>query len=159
MKQQINNQQTSEKITQLLEYAKSLIGTPYKYGAWSNPETPATEGFDCSFFIQTVFKKINVELPRSSILQAATQGREIENLILAKPGDLIFFEGDRGHYRHDLFPGRRIYVGHVAIYLGNDEIIHATNNSIASGVVIQKLSDLQTAHPEAYKITLIKRYI
>lgn len=149
----------NEKISKILEISRSLIGTPYKYGAYSNPDLPPIEGFDCSSFTQYVFQKIGIELPRSSILQAVANGKEIENLNLAEPGDLIFFEGNRGHYRHDLFPDRKMYIGHLGIYLGNDEIIHATNNSAASGVVIQKISELQQKYPDAYKIVLIKRFI
>lgn len=149
----------SEKISKILETAKSLLETPYKYGAYSNPEILPSEGFDCSSFTQYVFKQADIKLPRSSILQAAAPGQEIENLELSKPGDLIFFEGNRGHYRHDLFPNRKLYIGHLGIYLGNNEIIHATSNSVATGVVVQKLSDLQKEFPEAYKIVLIKRFI
>ncbi len=148
-----------KKISKLIETAKSLLGTPYLYGAYSNPEIAPTEGVDCSSFIQYVFKQSGIKIPRSSILQAAHPGEEISSIGNAQIGDLIFFEGTIGHYRHDLFPGRKIYVGHLGIYLGNDELIHATNNSAASGVVIQNLPDLQAAHPEAYKISLIKRFI
>jgi len=149
----------NEKISQLIETAKNLIGTPYKYGAYLDSDLPTMEGFDCSSFIKYVFGKIGVELPRSSVLQAAANGQEIENISRVQTGDLVFFEGDRGHYRHDLFPGRKVYVGHVGIYLGNDEIIHATNNSIVSGVVIQKISELQKSYPEAYQIVIIKRFV
>jgi len=148
-----------EKISKLIETAKSLTGTPYKRGAYSDPKISPSEGVDCSSFIQYVFNQVGVELPRSSILQAAANGQEIENISQIQISDLIFFEGTIGHYQHDLFPGRKIYVGHVGIYLGNDEIIHATNNSLASGVVIQKISDLQKEFPEAYRIVLIKRFI
>ncbi|MEK7149560.1 MAG: C40 family peptidase [Patescibacteria group bacterium] len=147
-----------EKISKLIEIAKGLIGTPYKYGAYLEQNNGAL-AFDCSSFVQHVFKQIEIELPRSSVLQAVAPGQEIKNLELAKPADLIFFEGNRGHYRHDLFPNRKIYIGHLGIYLGNDEIIHATNNSSASGVVIQKISELQKEFPEAYKIVMIKRFI
>lgn len=149
----------NEKISQLIETAKNLIGTPYKYGVYLNPDSSPTEGFDCSSFIQYVFGKIGVELPRSSILQAAENGQRIENIGQAQIGDLVFFEGTRGHYRHDLFPGEKIYIGHLGIYLGNDEIIHATNNSIVSGVVIQKISELQKLYPEAYQIVMVKRFV
>lgn len=152
----MNNQ---EKISKLIETAKGLIGTPYKYGAYLEQKNGDESAFDCSSFIQHVFKQVEVELPRSSILQAAATGKEIKNLELAEVGDLIFFEGNRGHYRHDLFPNRKIYIGHLGIYIGNNEIIHATNNNNASGVVLQKISELQNFHPETYKIVLIKRFI
>ncbi len=149
----------NEKISKLIETAKSLLGTPYKYGAYSNPEITPKEGVDCSSFIQYVFKQSGIELPRSSILQAAFPGEEISDINNAQLGDLIFFESDMGHYNHGLFPGRKIYVGHLGIYLGNDEIIHASNNEKAHAVVIQKISELQNLHPEFYKVTLIKRFM
>lgn len=148
-----------EKISKLIEIARSLIGTSYKRGAYSDPKILPSEGVDCSSFAQYVFSQVDIELPRSSILQAAANGQEIENIEQVEIGDVIFFEGTIGHYRHDLFPDRKIYVGHLGIYLGNDEIIHATNNLLASGVVIQKLSELKKEFPEAYKISIIKRFI
>ena len=150
--------ENQEKTNELLGIARSLIGKPYKYGAYlETGDDP--ESFDCSSFSQYVFRQIGVDLPRSSILQATAPGEEIPDLEQAKQGDVIFFEGNRGHYRHDLFKGRKIYVGHLGIYLGNNEIIHATNNSVANGVVIQKIPDLQKEFPEAYKIVIIKRFI
>ncbi len=124
-----------DRADNLIKLAGSLIGSPYKYGAYL--ENPAEEPreFDCSSFVQFVFKKIGVDLPRSTILQAAASGEEIKNIKDALPGDLIFFEGERGHYRHDLFPDRKIYIGHVGIYSGNGKIIHATDKKDYSGVV------------------------
>jgi len=68
---------------------------------------------------------------------------------------VLFFEGVIGHYRHELFPDRKVYVGHVAIYLSDDLIIHAKSD--LGGVVIQKLSELQK--DKHYKTVLVKRYI
>jgi len=80
-------------ISSLLTEAKKLIGIPYKYGA--KPEE-APKFFDCSSLTQYLYKKIGVEIPRSSILQAR-MGKEIfypqEKL---EAGDLIFFRGSQG---------------------------------------------------------------
>lgn len=140
-----------EKTGRLIELTRSLIGSPYKYGAYLENPTEEPKEFDCSSFIQFVFRKIGVELPRSTILQAAATGQEIKTIEKALPGDLFFFEGERGHYRHDLFPDRKIYIGHVGIFSGNGKMIHAANRKDYSGVVETDLK------PE--DVVLIKRII
>lgn len=147
-----------EKIKKLIETAKSLIGRPYEYGAYLNPDADKRISFDCSSFIKFIFGKVGVELPRSTILQAAAPGIEVpgksDDAIM--PGDVIFFEGNIGHYRHDLFPGRKIFVGHAGIFIGDNRIIHATNNPSVSGVVEQSLGELPVP---PYNIVLIKRFL
>lgn len=150
------------KIKKMLEIAESQIGKSYKYGAYletenNNDETP--ENFDCSSFIQYVFGKIEIELGRSSILQATANGEEIDGIEKAEPGDLIFFEGIRGHYHHGLFQGKKLYIGHVAVYSGNGKVIHATDNDLFSkipGVVESPLSRLIDA---SYNVVLLKRLL
>lgn len=146
-----------EKIVKLIAAAETLIGTPYEYGAYaksSSKKKPA--GVDCSSFIQYVFAQIGVDLPRSSILQA-TKGREIKNTRDLQTGDIIFFEGTNGHYAHKLFPRlkRRIYIGHVVLYIGDGTIIHARESLGRVGT--QKLSEL--TRKKFYNIALIKRVI
>ncbi len=122
----------------LLEIARSLIGIPYKYAA--KPED-IPKFLDCSSFTQEIYKKIGIEIPRSTILQAATAGKEVplnENLEI---GDLLFFRGSKGHYDDELFSDRKIYIGHVAMYIGNNKIIHAASSKgvIEEGLGLQKL--------------------
>lgn len=144
---------------QLITFARSLLGAPYKYGAYTEPASDAQSAFDCSSFIQFVFHNFGTELPRSTILQAASEGTEIYSLAEAQAGDLLFFEGERGHYRHDLFPGRKMYIGHVGIYAGEGAMIHATNNNGFSGVVEHALeSEINPAYNKN-TIVLIKRFI
>lgn len=117
-----------EKRAKLIKIAKSLIGKPYKYGI--KPEE-APDYFDCSTFTQYVYKKIGVKLPRSSILQA-TQGREIQledGEWYLGVGDLLFFRGTKGHYDDSLFPASYVYIGHVALYIGDGKIIHANSKT------------------------------
>lgn len=146
-----------EKIKKLIETAESLIGRPYEYGAYLNPASDTLGSFDCSSFIQFIFSKVGVALPRSTILQAAAPGIEIseKNGDAIRQGDVIFFEGNIGHYRHDLFPGRKIFVGHAGLFIGDNRIIHATNNVFVSGVVEQSLGELPVP---PYNIVLIKRF-
>lgn len=146
------SQEQKEKIKTL---AFQCIDTPYIYGA--SPEK-APQEFDCSSFVQYIYKNIGLILPRSSILQAAdSQSTEIavdknyENLEI---GDLLFMRGDGGHYKDSLFPGRDIYIGHIVMYLGDNTIIHA-RQSIGK-VEIQPLIEL-IALPRM-NIVFVKRY-
>lgn len=113
---------------QVLEFAKTLIGTPYKYGS-TNPQV----GFDCSGFITHVFSHFDIVVPRSSI-DFTNVGKEV-GAIEAKPGDLILFTGTNPHER---------FVGHMGIVVSNQnnelEFIHSTSGK-AYGVTITKLND------------------
>lgn len=71
---------------QLVAYAQTLKGIPYKYGS-TDPES----GFDCSGFITYVFNHFNIAVPRSSV-DFTHVNQEIP-LKDAKPGDLILFTG------------------------------------------------------------------
>lgn len=147
-----------KKASAIVRIALDQIGKPYVYGACYGPEAENPEGFDCSSLTQFCIQKaLGIKIPRSSLEQAADKGSvEISSYLYLEPGDLIFFEGTRGHYRHDLFPSdRKILIGHVAIYSGEGKIVHATNNSRASGVVEQRLRDLPVP---PYSIVMIKRW-
>ena len=91
-------------LTALTEIAKLYIGTPYVYGG-SSPD-----GFDCSGFVKYVYSKIGVDLPRTSNGQA-----KIGTYVTAEqlqPGDIVCF-------------GYGSYIGHVGIYVGDGQFIHA----------------------------------
>ena len=87
---------------ELVTYAKRLIGTPYSYGG-----TSPRSGFDCSGFVRYVFSHFGITLPHSSYSDVGV-GHSIPRGDLL-PGDLVFFDAD----------------GHVGIYIGHDEFIHA----------------------------------
>ncbi len=140
------------KVIKLLKEAEKAIGSPYKYGAYAESPKLKESEFDCSSLIQYLYRSVNIKLPRSSIFQA-TKGEEIKGSQFL-PGDLLFFRSDRGHYYDDLFSGKKIYIGHVAIYIADDLIIHAKSNK---GVIKQKLSDLQK--DPLYKVVLAKRIL
>ncbi|MFH1161916.1 MAG: NlpC/P60 family protein [Candidatus Jorgensenbacteria bacterium] len=146
---------TGAQKTKLVALAKGLVGRPYKYGA--APEE-APNFFDCSSFVQYVFKQIGIELPRSSILQAADpQGKEIalaHDFSNLETGDVLFARGRKGHYDDDLFGGRQMTIGHVGLYLGNGEIIHSRHK--LGGVTIQGLT-VFTAEPHDH-IVMVKRF-
>ncbi len=84
----------------IVSYAKQFIGTKYTYGG-SSPST----GFDCSGFTSYVYKHFGISLPRTSGGQSGV-GKAVSRNNLAA-GDLV------------------IYSGHVAIYVGGGQVIHA----------------------------------
>ncbi len=113
-----------DKISKLITIAKSLVGKPYKYGAKMDE---APDYFDCSGFIKYLYEQIGIELPKSTIEQAEI-GKKIKEIKKIKPGDLIFFHGERGHYNKKFPAG----IGHVAMYMGSDTAIHAAAKRIQS---------------------------
>jgi lipoprotein Spr len=100
---------------QLLGFAHTLIGIPYKYGSID----PA-QGFDCSGFITHVFNHFGILVPRTSA-DFNYVGREIE-LKNAKPGDLILFTGTDSTIRK---------IGHMGIIINQPKdsvkFIHSTS--------------------------------
>ena len=86
----------------VVDYATQFVGNPYVWGG-----TSLTSGADCSGFVQSVYANFGVSLPRTSYEQQ-NAGYEV-SYADAQPGDLI------------------CYGGHVAIYMGNGQIVHASN--------------------------------
>jgi len=95
----------SDVRVSLVNYAKQFIGNRYVWGG-----TSLTKGADCSGYVQSIFKKYGVYLPRTSAAQS-TVGKKISPSD-AQPGDLFFYA--RG--------GR---IGHVGIYIGGGQIVNA----------------------------------
>jgi len=100
---------------QVIAFARSLKGIPYKYGSID----PA-KGFDCSGFITYVFNHFGVIVPRQSV-DFTNMTREIK-LKDAKPGDLILFTGTDSAIR---------VVGHMGIIVSSPregvQFIHSTS--------------------------------
>lgn len=115
-------------VSKLLDFAKSMIGTPYRYAS-SNPEV----GFDCSGFVSYVFSNFGFKVPRSS-KEFASTGTPIK-LSEAKVGDVLIFTGTNPRIRK---------IGHVGIvYAINDgviQFIHSTSGK-ANGVTITEFND------------------
>jgi len=108
-------------IDDLLAYAKSYIGTPYRFGS-----TDPSRGFDCSGFVTVVMRRFDIALQRSSASMASTNGTRVDRNALM-PGDLVFFATGGG--------GR---VSHVGIYIGGDRFIHSATRG---GVIISGMSE------------------
>lgn len=113
---------------QVVDFAKTLIGIPYKYAS-----TDPQMGFDCSGFITYVFSHFDISVPRSSI-DFTNVGREV-SVTEARSGDLILFTGTDSTER---------LVGHMGIVYANENhqvsFIHSTSGR-AWGVTITPLND------------------
>ena len=102
----------------IIATAKKYIGVPYIWGG----STPS--GFDCSGFVQYVFKAHGISLPRTSKEQYSV-GTKVSKANL-KAGDLVFFDTEGNG------------VSHLGIYIGNNQFIHASSSK---GVTITSLSN------------------
>ena len=102
---------------QVVNYALLFVGNPYVYGGNS-----LTNGTDCSGFTSLVYANYGINLPRSAPEQAYVGTSIGLNNIM--PGDLVF-SGYDGQ------------IGHVAIYIGNEKLVHALNSSV--GIVVTSL--------------------
>ena len=100
---------SASKADQVIEEGKDYLHAPYKFGASSS----TTKYFDCSSFVQRVYKSVGVKLKRSS-RQQATQGTKVLKSQLKK-GDLIFMRTAGSSSNR---------ITHVAIYAGNNKILH-----------------------------------
>jgi cell wall-associated NlpC family hydrolase len=128
------HRQLSTKAKSLVRTAKQHLGEAYIYGDvgyW---------GYDCSGFVQTVFRKYGLKLPRNSRQQYRV-GRPVAPQDL-RMGDLLFFSSQPGSER----------VSHVAIVIGQGKMIHAARHM--KRVVISKID-----HPYYMKRLVAARRI
>lgn len=111
-------QGVSDVRVDVCQYAKEFLGNPYVWGG-----TSLTKGADCSGYVMSIFKKYGVSLPHSSVAQANC-GTTIK-VSEAQPGDLVFYGNGKS-------------INHVAIYIGNGQVIHAS--SPKTGIRISNVS-------------------
>ncbi len=104
------------------EFAVQFVGNPYVYGG-----TSLTNGADCSGFVMSVYENFGVSLPHSSSADRNV-GVDVGGLENAQPGDIV------------------CYSGHVGIYIGNNQIVHASTAS--TGI---KISDADYRTPVAVR--------
>ncbi len=107
----------SASVARVLDAARSRIGAPYVYGA-SGPDA-----FDCSGFTSWVYRQVGVSLPRTAAEQWLA-GPHV-SYADAQPGDILAWAGD---------PNAPNYVTHVAIYLGNGQMISAPHSGTTVGI-------------------------
>lgn len=104
----------SEMGAAVAQYGLQFVGNPYVYGGSS-----LTNGTDCSGFVMSVYANFGVSLPHSSASDRS-QGYGVDGLANAQPGDII------------------CYSGHVGIYIGNGQIVHASNSK--TGIIVSNAS-------------------
>jgi peptidoglycan DL-endopeptidase CwlO len=93
----------SESHSQVVSIAMQYLGVPYVWGG----ESP--RGFDCSGLVAYVYAQVGISLPHYTVSQWNYPGAVSVPRDQLQPGDLVFFDG----------------LGHVGIYIGNNEFIHA----------------------------------
>lgn len=108
---------------EIADFALQFVGNPYVYGG-----TSLTNGADCSGFVMSVFAQFGYELPRVAAAQCAVSQKKSAEEI--EVGDLVFY-GDGG-------------IDHVALYIGDGKIVHAS--TAATGI---KVSDYNYRTPAA----------
>ena len=101
---------------EICEYARQFVGNPYRWGG-----TSLTKGADCSGFTMAVYANYGVSLPHSSSAQANC-GERID-ISEVQPGDLVFYGGKSIH--------------HVAMYIGNGQVVHAQSSD--TGIVVSSM--------------------
>lgn len=103
-----------ELASEIITYAKQFVGNPYVYGGNS-----LTNGTDCSGFTSLIFANYGISLPRTANSQAYV-GKYV-NPNNRQIGDLVLYGYDG-------------YVSHAAIYIGDNQVVHALNSNV--GIVI-----------------------
>ena len=99
--------------TDVVDFALQFVGNPYVYGG-----TSLTDGADCSGFVQSVYARFGISLPRTVPYQA--QCGKAVSYSEAQPGDLICFSG------------------HIGIYVGGGKMVHASDYD--TGIIVTSTS-------------------
>ncbi len=116
-RQNLANAALNYNKANIVKNAKRHLGEPYVWGG------TIPGGFDCSGYMQYIYKKEGIAIPRTAYAQSKV-GKEVSRSNLRK-GDLLFFLTDKS---------RGIPVTHVGMYIGNGKFIHAASKR--QGIII-----------------------
>lgn len=115
---------------EMVDYAKRYIGNPYVYGG-----TSLVSGVDCSGFTMRIYEHFEITISRVAADQYASSEKISKADLL--PGDLVFYTDSTG------------YISHVSMYIGNNQVIHASNSApYPEGGI--KISDMSYRTPFGY---------
>lgn len=110
---------TSGLRQSVVNFALQFVGNPYVYGG-----TSLTNGTDCSGFTQSVLANFGIYISRTAGAQSV--GGRAVSLSNIQPGDLLFYSGN-GDYG----------IGHVTMYIGNGQVVHASNER--TGIIVSSI--------------------
>lgn len=114
---------SSDSLRQsVVNYALQFVGNPYVYGG-----TSLTNGTDCSGFTQSVLANFGISISRTAASQSG--GGTAVDMSNLQPGDLLFYDNGSG-------------IGHVSMYIGNGQVVHASNEQ--TGIIVSSV-DYRTA--------------
>jgi cell wall-associated NlpC family hydrolase len=105
--QTVGRKTNAEKRSILVRVAKTFLGVPYRLGG------STLRGIDCSALVKKIYGIFEISLPRTAREQFGA-GKSVDKDELAE-GDLVFFKT------------RRSFAGHVGIYIGRGEFVHASS--------------------------------
>lgn len=128
----IHFQKKNKSIEEMLSFSEKFLGLPYIWGGASS------FGYDCSGFVQMLYREMGISIPRDSRDQALSDALvkvEKENLL---KGDLIFFGEER--------------IIHVGIYLGENKFIHSGVRDDFPGIMISDLNTTRYPFKDARRL-------
>lgn len=119
--------------SELIDFSQRFLGLPYTWGGRSS------FGYDCSGFVQMLYFQMGVNLERDAKQQILDERFKTIDLEDLESGDLIFFgKSDQK-------------IMHVALYIGNEQFIHATARENQPYIRVSRLSDFEwSGHSDAY---------
>lgn len=131
-----------EKLSpeQMVVFASQFIGTKYLWGG------STSFGYDCSGFVQMLYRQRGIVLLRNSSWQAADPRLREVSRIEARAGDLVFFKNRLGN------------IGHVGLVINQQEFIHASPQP-ESWICIASLDDQRFTNGNFSSGTIIKRFV
>lgn len=131
---------TSEFGKKIIATGEKYLGTPYKWGS----SQYTTETFDCSSFVQRVYKENGIYIPRGARGQAQAENVKFVARADLQVGDLVFFSTTATEDNTGI-----LKIGHVGIYAGNGNILHTF--SVESGGV--KYNSMQSGWWDRHYVT------